>query len=269
MHDLEHRLGDERCRPTSTTRCSHRYSELQERFRIADGYHLELKVATVLRGLGFEPDDFDKLTDHLSGGWQMRLALAKLLLGAARPAAARRADQPSRSRGAQLARGVSRRLSALGDPRLARSLLSRRRRHAHRRSVAAHDHRLPLQLFAVSRAARGAHDAAARGEEAAGRGDRARAGVHRSLPLQGDEGGAGAEPHQDAREGRAHRGPARAQAHSLSVSRRRRRAAAWCSSSRTRARRTAPRSSSTASTCTSSAAIASRSSATTAPASRR
>ena len=48
---------------------------------MADGYHLELKVATVLRGLGFEQEDFQKLSDHLSGGWQMRLALAKLLLG--------------------------------------------------------------------------------------------------------------------------------------------------------------------------------------------
>ena len=48
---------------------------------LADGYQIELKVATVLRGLGFEPDDFEQqLTDHLSGGWQMRLALAKLLL---------------------------------------------------------------------------------------------------------------------------------------------------------------------------------------------
>ena len=54
---------------------------MQERFRIEDGYHLEQKVATVLRGLGFEPPDLEKATDHLSGGWQMRLALGKLLLG--------------------------------------------------------------------------------------------------------------------------------------------------------------------------------------------
>ena len=47
---------------------------------MADGYQIELKVATVLRGLGFEPAVQEQLTDHLSGGWQMRLALAKLLL---------------------------------------------------------------------------------------------------------------------------------------------------------------------------------------------
>ena len=53
---------------------------MQDRFRLSDGYQIELKVATVLRGLGFEPAVQEQLTDHLSGGWQMRLALAKLLL---------------------------------------------------------------------------------------------------------------------------------------------------------------------------------------------
>jgi ATP-binding cassette subfamily F protein 3 len=80
MHDLEGRLGD-----TSLSEAEHeavltRYSEVQDRFRLSDGYQIELKVATVLRGLGFEPAVQDQLSDHLSGGWQMRLALAKLLL---------------------------------------------------------------------------------------------------------------------------------------------------------------------------------------------
>ncbi|MGQ0732407.1 MAG: ABC-F family ATP-binding cassette domain-containing protein [Acidobacteriota bacterium] len=79
LHELEHRLAEDTSDDHDALLV--RYSELQERFRIADGYHLELKVATVLRGLGFELQDFDKLTDHLSGGWQMRLALGKLLLG--------------------------------------------------------------------------------------------------------------------------------------------------------------------------------------------
>src|SRR5262245_25422672 len=82
MHALEERLGDEKVPADEHDTLLHRYSDLQERFRIEDGYHLEQKVSTVLRGLGFEPGDFDNLTDHLSGGWQMRLALAKLLLAA-------------------------------------------------------------------------------------------------------------------------------------------------------------------------------------------
>ena len=82
MHSLEQRLGDDRVPVEEHDDLLHRYSELQERFRIADGYQLDQKVSTVLRGLGFEPPDFEKSTEHLSGGWQMRLALAKLLLGA-------------------------------------------------------------------------------------------------------------------------------------------------------------------------------------------
>jgi len=80
LHDLEHKLGDTSIPETEHDALLHRYSEVQERFGMEDGYHLELKVATVLRGLGFAHEDFTKLTDHLSGGWQMRLALAKLLL---------------------------------------------------------------------------------------------------------------------------------------------------------------------------------------------
>ena len=58
-----------------------RYSDLQDRFRLYDGYSMELKTATVLQGLGFTPEQFVRPTETFSGGWQMRIALAKLLLG--------------------------------------------------------------------------------------------------------------------------------------------------------------------------------------------
>ena len=58
-----------------------RYSELQDEFRRSDGYTIELKVTTVLRGLGFSDEDMEKKTETFSGGWQMRIALARLLLG--------------------------------------------------------------------------------------------------------------------------------------------------------------------------------------------
>jgi ATP-binding cassette subfamily F protein 3 len=80
MHDLEGRLGDPSLGEAEHDAMLARYSEVQDRFRLSDGYQIELKVATVLRGLGFEPAVQEQLTDHLSGGWQMRLALAKLLL---------------------------------------------------------------------------------------------------------------------------------------------------------------------------------------------
>ena len=57
------------------------YHELSERFRREEGFSIELKVAQVLQGLGFTKADFDKPTETFSGGWQMRIALAKLLLG--------------------------------------------------------------------------------------------------------------------------------------------------------------------------------------------
>src|SRR5687768_7739074 len=82
MHELEEKLGDPSLSEADHETMLARYSEVQDRFRLSDGYQLDLKVATVLRGLGFEPKVQEQLTDHLSGGWQMRLALAKLLLSA-------------------------------------------------------------------------------------------------------------------------------------------------------------------------------------------
>src|SRR6266481_4480081 len=57
-----------------------RYQKLEHEFRARDGYTLEAEVGKVLTGLGFHRDDWTRLTDEFSGGWQMRIALAKLLL---------------------------------------------------------------------------------------------------------------------------------------------------------------------------------------------
>ncbi len=57
-----------------------RYSELQELFRQRGGYLMEAEIGRVLKGLGFAEADWDKPCEHFSGGWQMRIALAKLLL---------------------------------------------------------------------------------------------------------------------------------------------------------------------------------------------
>jgi ATP-binding cassette subfamily F protein 3 len=81
MHALEERLGDASIPAAEHESMLARYSELQDRFRLAEGYSIDLKIATVLRGLGFTTPDLERPTDEFSGGWQMRLALAKLLLG--------------------------------------------------------------------------------------------------------------------------------------------------------------------------------------------
>jgi ATP-binding cassette subfamily F protein 3 len=60
-----------------------RYAEITERFKQLGGYEIDAQVADVLKGLGFTPKDQERRTEEFSGGWQMRIALAKLLL--ARP----------------------------------------------------------------------------------------------------------------------------------------------------------------------------------------
>ncbi len=80
MHQLEDRLGDPSVPESDHEAMLGRYSDLQDQFRLGDGYAIELKTATVLQGLGFEREDFERPTETFSGGWQMRLALAKLLL---------------------------------------------------------------------------------------------------------------------------------------------------------------------------------------------
>ena len=82
MHELEERLGDAATPESEHEAMLVRYAELQDRFRLGDGYSIELKTATVLQGLGFSPDDFERRTETFSGGWQMRIALANLLLRA-------------------------------------------------------------------------------------------------------------------------------------------------------------------------------------------
>ena len=81
MHAIEHRLADPAVPEVDHDSMLTRYSKLQDRFCVADGYSIDLRVSTVLRGLGFTPEDFEHPAYTFSGGWQMRLALAKLLLG--------------------------------------------------------------------------------------------------------------------------------------------------------------------------------------------
>ena len=57
-----------------------RYGELQEQFRHRGGYTMEAEIGTVLKGLGFSQEDWHKDCGEFSGGWQMRIALARLLL---------------------------------------------------------------------------------------------------------------------------------------------------------------------------------------------
>lgn len=58
----------------------HEMDELNHRYQLIGGYNYKGDTEKILQGLGFKPSDFDKLTDTFSGGWRMRIELAKLLL---------------------------------------------------------------------------------------------------------------------------------------------------------------------------------------------
>ena len=57
-----------------------RYHQVEAEFRAKDGYNIESRTGTVLSGLGFSREDWHRRVEEFSGGWQMRIALAKLLL---------------------------------------------------------------------------------------------------------------------------------------------------------------------------------------------
>ena len=55
-------------------------TDYTERYELLGGYNYQGDTEKILQGLGFQREDFDKLTDTFSGGWRMRIELAKLLL---------------------------------------------------------------------------------------------------------------------------------------------------------------------------------------------
>ena len=56
------------------------FNEHEERFRMAGGHDSKSLISQVLTGLGFNKDDFERHTNEFSGGWRMRIELAKILL---------------------------------------------------------------------------------------------------------------------------------------------------------------------------------------------
>jgi ATP-binding cassette subfamily F protein 3 len=88
LKEEQHRIEDALAQVTEADGGEHehlleRYAEVTERFKHLGGYEIDARIADVLKGLGFSPSDPERRTEEFSGGWQMRIALAKLLL--ARP----------------------------------------------------------------------------------------------------------------------------------------------------------------------------------------
>jgi ATP-binding cassette subfamily F protein 3 len=77
---LEQKMGELDHSSPEYAKVAERYHQVHDEFLARDGYNIESKVGMVLSGLGFSREDWAKRVEAFSGGWQMRIALARLLL---------------------------------------------------------------------------------------------------------------------------------------------------------------------------------------------
>ncbi len=78
--DLTHTLSTVDPKSKEYMAAAERYSDIADQLHVHDIYTLDAQVGAVLGGLGFSKEDWERKTEEFSGGWQMRIALAKLLL---------------------------------------------------------------------------------------------------------------------------------------------------------------------------------------------
>jgi ATPase subunit of ABC transporter with duplicated ATPase domains len=80
LEELEHAMSDPE-QADDMERILARFGEVQEEYDHLGGYALESRTREILHGLGFEDDRIDGDVGELSGGWKMRVAMARVLLG--------------------------------------------------------------------------------------------------------------------------------------------------------------------------------------------
>jgi ATP-binding cassette, subfamily F, member 3 len=80
MEDLTRKMSELDPASPEYSQVADRFHQIDSEFRNRDGYAIEAQVGTVLAGLGFPHSEWLRRTEEFSGGWQMRIALAKLLL---------------------------------------------------------------------------------------------------------------------------------------------------------------------------------------------
>src|SRR5918993_4749563 len=80
LHELQEAMADPG-RAGDMDKILARFGEVQEEYDHLGGYALEAQAREVLHGLGFEDDRIDGDVGQLSGGWKMRVAMARVLLG--------------------------------------------------------------------------------------------------------------------------------------------------------------------------------------------
>ncbi|HWF09582.1 MAG TPA: ABC-F family ATP-binding cassette domain-containing protein [Bryobacteraceae bacterium] len=80
QQELARRMSERDQSSPDYQQIAERYHQVQSEFTARDGYNIESRVGAVLTGLGFRREDWPRRVEEFSGGWQMRIALAKLLL---------------------------------------------------------------------------------------------------------------------------------------------------------------------------------------------
>src|ERR1051325_5217596 len=80
QEQLAHRMAELDPASVEYAQVADRFHRAETEFRARDGFAIEAQVGAVLSGLGFSQRDWKRRTEEFSGGWQMRIALAKLLL---------------------------------------------------------------------------------------------------------------------------------------------------------------------------------------------
>ena len=80
MVELAHRMAEVDHSSSEYQQIGERYHRLEAELQARNAYSIESEVGVVLNGLGFRKEDWERKTEEFSGGWQMRIALGKLLL---------------------------------------------------------------------------------------------------------------------------------------------------------------------------------------------
>ena len=220
LEALEHAMADPD-RADEMEAILDRFGDVQDEYQHRGGYELEARAREVLHGLGFEDEQIDGDVGALSGGWKMRVSMAKVLLG--RPDVLL-LDEPTNHLDIESILWLEDYLKAYpGDAAddLPRPGLHEPRRHEDRRDRRRRDRHLFGELRLL-RAGAGPCANPARGRLRAPAGEaRQGAALHRALLGPRRQGRPGAEPGQDAGEDRAIELPKRRRRRETSTSARR------------------------------------------------
>ena len=199
MEELTHKMGELDPAGAEYAQVADRFHHLDSEFRNRDGYAIEAQVGTVLAGLGFPHEEWNKRTEEFSGGWQMRIALAKLLLEKPNLLLL---DEPTNHLDLEARNWLEQYLSnypfafvLISHDRYFLDVTVNKIVEIWNRSVHFYSGNYEKYL----RAEAGAHRTAGSRVSQPARAHRAAGSLHQSLPLSGDQGEAGAEPHQGAR----------------------------------------------------------------------